>query len=339
MHEELNTLFKADSVAERALSYSRISDFDKNGPQALIRASEVNKTESVAIGSLVDDLTNDDIDIENKYYIYNGSKPTATLGKLCNIITKNYSELPEKKEILEIVKKNNFWSTTKDDIKLVSKYNVPEFWEYLRAIFFSKNKKIISSEKYELSKELCQILKSHDFSKHIFENNDLIDRYNQFTFNITYMDVVLRGMMDFLIVNHIDKTIQIIDLKTGQYKGLEFIINFIKFKYYIQESVYTLKKVEQFICKELNLKGYTMLPFQFLYISVYEKIPLVYTTTDLWHKAGRLGYYSGTYYNKGLDELIQEIKWHVNNNVYNLPKEIYINNGNVKLNDKFIKLK
>ena len=45
--------------------------------------------------------------IKNKYYVFDGEKPTASLGKLCDIILINYLKIPTKDEIYEITITNN----------------------------------------------------------------------------------------------------------------------------------------------------------------------------------------------------------------------------------------
>ena len=92
-----------------------------------------------------------------------------------------------------------------------------------------------------------------------------------------------------------------------------------------------------FICEKFNLKGYKLLPFKFLYISRGEKIPLTFTVTNKWHKAAIDGFKTNDgYVYRGLDEILEEVTWHYDNNEFELPKFMKEANGNINLNDNFI---
>jgi hypothetical protein len=80
-----------------------------------------------------------------------------------------------------------------------------------------------------------------------------------------------------------------------------------------------------------------VLPFQFLYISRYEKIPLLYTVSQKWHDAALKGFYTQSGYKyRGLDEIIDDISWHWKNQKFDFSREIYEQNGSLTLNDDFI---
>lgn len=338
--ETLDNLFGASPPRELKLSYSRISDFYKNGPQALIRKSSVDN-EGVRIGSLTDDLLYtkmvDSSHFNSLYYIYDGSKPTATLGKLVNLIIENKSAVPTKKEVLEIVKKNSYWSSIVNEEILIKKFNVKQFWEYLEAYYGSKDKTIVGTLDYALAEELVNILLTHKFSKHIFnETKDKTTLY-QYPIRFEYKGFILRGILDFIRIDHKKKTVTLIDLKTGKDDPESFTTSFIKYRYDLQEAVYTL--AFEHICKDLDLEGYTLEPFEFLYLSRYEKTPIIYTVPETWHIAGRYGYKLNGRQVKGLDELIDEIAWHFDNKVFDKSKVLHESQGKLEINSDFITIK
>lgn len=329
----LNELFGGNETSiDIALSYSRASDFDRNGPNSLIKRSEID-TQSVKIGSITDDLLNDDFDFNSKYYIFEGIKPTATAGKLVDIITYNYNEKPSKEDILEIAKKNEFWKRFSDE-KMYEAFDTDDFNGYIEAFYESKNKIVITTDDYNLGSDLANIIKTHEFSKYIF--SDRYERINQFGFNnLMYKGIKWRGYLDFALIDHKLKTVNFIDLKTGQDSALDFMKSFLKWRYYLQEAIYM--KAFKLFCEEYNLKGYKLLPFKFLYISRYEKIPLDYTVSNKWHKAAINGFTTNSgYVYKGLDQIIEDINWHWDNKVFDMPRKIYESEGSLMLDDKFI---
>lgn len=329
---ELDELFNNNNLIERSLSYSRLSDYDRNGPVALINRSTVTGY-GVTIGSIVDDLTLPipEYEFDENYIICDFDKPTATLGKLVDIILDNYVEVPSIDTILNICKINNFWKRSKDET-IIDNFNVDEFWNYLNVHIEGSVKNIITSSDYNKSKTISEAILNHNNSKHIFENN--LECINRFKLNFEYNGVKLKGEVDRLLINHEDKTIQLLDLKTGQDNALSFINSFLKYRYYLQEAVYT--QSEDYIKNTLNLQDYKMLPFQFLYIGRNELLPVIYTVSDKWHDAAKNGFHIKHHLYKGLDTLIEDVKWHFYNNNFEAPREIYDTNGMLNLDDNFI---
>lgn len=313
------------------LSYSKLSDFDRNGAISLIRKSNVDN-DGIKLGSLVDDLLfNDKTYFENTYYIFDGEKPTATLGKLCDIILKNYNKIPDEKEIINIIRKNNFWTRQKEDT-LITNFHTPYFWNYLKCKFESKDKIVITTEEYNTALELVDILKTHKYSKHILEND--FENIYQLKFEIEYMKFKIKGIIDITSIDHKNKIVYLTDLKTGKGSSLDFIDSFIKWRYYMQAAIYSLAFYE--ICEVLGLKNYTLAPFQFLYISKSDKLPLLYKVTDKWMSASFKGFKLDNIIYKGINQLLDEIYWCWKNKEFNIPKEVIENNGEVYINDKSI---
>lgn len=332
--DELGSLFGITKKSELALSYSRLSDFDRNGPKALNKRSTV-KREGVRIGSLVDDLLLNKSNFNKIYYLYDGVKPTATLGKLCDIVLENYKKPPSKNVILKIIKKNNLWKKYKEE-KLLEAFDIPLFWDYVKNSFKAKNKILVTSPDLQLSESLVNILKTHEYSKDIISNG--LTHYNQFKFSMEYKGFILRGIIDKVVIDHTLKTVRLIDLKTGQGPASKFIKSFMDWRYYLQEAVYM--KAFKTLCATLGLKGYKLLPFQFLYISRYEQVPLLFTVSTKWHNAAINGFTTNSGYKyKGLHELLDEIQWHMDNKIFNVSKYVHESNGSVLLDDNFIILK
>jgi hypothetical protein len=334
----LEKLLKDEETIDLTLSYSRISDFDRNGPRALIRRSE-ESNDGMKHGSLVDDLLTDKVTgsqiYKEKYYLYDGNKPTATLGFLCDIILKNYEKIPDIKTVLKIVKHNAFWNSTKDEDKLIAKFDLPEFWDYLNVMYLTTDKKVITTNDDLAAKEAVSILLNHEYSKHLYFNEN--ENFYQLPFEIKYKNFKIRGILDRLSIDHKNKIVYMDDLKTGAGKGESFLKSFIDYRYYFQGAIYI--KAFDFFCEKLNLKDYTLAPFKFIYLGKTEKVPFIFTFTDKWNNAAINGFttLSGYKYS-GLDECIDKIYYHWKNDKYEFSQEIYQNNGCLNLNDEFIKV-
>jgi hypothetical protein len=331
---ELDELYAINQVSDFALSYSRLSDFDRNGAKALNKQRSELTGLGVRIGSLVDDLLLNKDNFDDIYYIFDGSKPTATLGKLCDIITKNYKQPPNKKSLLKLANKNGFWLKWSNE-KVMEAIDTPDFWGYLKSFYASRNKTLVTTADIEKAESLVNILRTHEYSSPVI--NSKLEHHNQFKFNIKYQGFVLRGIIDKVLIDHENQTVRMIDLKTGQGTADEFVSSFIKWRYYLQAAIYVLSFTT--LCETLGLVGYTLLPFQFLYIGRSERLPLLFTFTNTWHKAAINGFTtnSGWKY-RGLNELLAEVHWHLDNKVFDTTRKVHEAKGSVLLDDSFISL-
>jgi hypothetical protein len=334
---KLSKLLDNEETIDLSLSYSRVSDFDRNGPKALLQKI-TSENEGMKHGSVVDILLTDRIQNTNlfneEYVVYDENKPTATLGLLCDIILNNYIEIPDVNEVLNIVNKNSYWSKYKEDTKIAN-FNIPEFWDYLKIKFETKDKKIVTKEEYTKAKESVDIFLNHEYTKGIFNNN--LENHYQYKIKFKYKNFTFKGILDKLTIDHTNKKVYMEDIKTGAPKSLEFMESFIKYRYYLQECVYSL--AFEHICKELNLVDYKLMPFKFIYLSRTENFPLIYQVSEKWHNAALNGFMmAGKYKYRGLNHLLDDIYYHWKNKEFILPKEILEQNGCLILKDDFIEV-
>lgn len=337
---KLNNLLNEDEFIDLSLSYSKVSDFDRNGPVALIRKSNV-ENEGLKHGSLVDILLVDKLtssnEFEKKYVVIDENKPSATLGLLCDIILENYVVLPDKEKVLEIVKHNNFWSRTKDEEKLISCFDTSEFWNYLKHKFETKNKIVISNDEFNKAKNSVDILINHKFTRNYFKNYEDVEHHYQVDFKIKYKKFNFRGILDKMTIDHKNKKVYFEDIKTGEPKSNKFLDSFIKYRYYFQGYLY--QQAFKYLCKIYKLEGYTLEPFRFIYISKSEENPIIFIMTDKWQKAAKKGFTTKTGFEyKGFDECLDLIYYHWKNKKYDFPKIIDEQQGVLTLIDNFIKV-
>lgn len=334
---KLEQLLNNEEVIDLKLSYSRISDFDRNGAKALIRPSNP-EGDGLRFGSYVDDLLVDKVTNSNfckkLYVIYDDNKPTATLGVLCDIIIDNYDKVPDKNTVLKIVEHNGFWSKMKEDTK-IKQFDINEFWDYIEIKLETKDKLVVTQKESQDAEECVDLLLNHKHTHHLF-NNDF-ENYYQYKFEFSYKGFNLRGIIDKMSIDHKNKIVYQEDIKTGSSRADEFTKSFIKYCYYFQEAVYV--KAFDNICKQLGLVGYTLAPFKFIFIGRGEKVPHIFEISDKWHNAAINGFTTKAGYKyKGLDENLDLIYYHWKNKLYDFSQEVYENNGSLILNDDFIEV-
>jgi len=332
--KKLNDYFndEKNTIIERSLSYSRITDFAKNGPKALVQRSQAHGP-ALSVGRMTDDFLNEFVDVNDIYYVYDGVKPSATLGKLCNVIIDHFREVPSKEEVLEIIKKNGYWSNIVKEDVLATKFDIPEFWEYITLMIKGRDKEIVTSDLYFQAKDLAHVIRNHKNTKHHFSKK--YERIYQYFFEIKIRKVVFRGAIDYIKIDHKKKTVEFIDFKTGKDSALNFSQTFVQMRYFIQEAIYS-RAFKKF-CSEFKLKGYKKLPFQFIYVSKKEKVPLCYIVSNKWHKAALKGFTTTSGYTyRGLYDLIDDVIWHYNNRIFDMPRYLYETDGTRKIDDTIL---
>lgn len=319
-----------DVVRNPRISYSKVARFDKEGPKALV---EKTKLTGIAIsqGKLIDDIIAG-VDIKSKYYVLSIPKPTAQLGTLADAVVNWEEKDINNKEILKYVKEFDYWSNIKDDAKKILRFDNEEFWDYVDEMKNSKDKDIINALDLLEAREVATTLKTHNFSKHHYIND--YENIYQYKIEFSYNNFNFLGYIDLLSIDHQKKRIYMKDLKTGTDPSIDFQKSFLKWRYYLQACIYSL--AHEKIMKDLKLKGYKLMPFQFIYISRFEKKPLTWVMTPEWEAGALHGFNHKGYTYRGLNELLREIEWHSHNKLYDYPMDVYLKKGSLFFNTNFL---
>lgn len=334
---KLNNLLDNEEIIDLRLSYSKISDFDRNGPISLVRQSSVDN-EGVKHGSLVETLLLDKLlstdNFNKEYVLLNIEKPTATLGIITDIILNNYTSVPTFEEVLYIINNNGFWGKYKEETKIAN-FDIPQFWDYLKIKFEGNSKIIVNSEQLSKAENSANILLTHEFSKDLFYNE--FENHYQVEFNYMYKGFLIKGFIDKMTIDRKNKCVYFEDIKTGENKNDKFMESFIKYRYYFQGLIY--QKAFDILAEKYDFNGYKLMNFKFIYVGKTESFPLIYVMDDKWQNAALKGFKtSGGYKYKGLDENLDNIYYHWKNKKYDYGKEIYEQKGVLNLNNDFIEV-
>lgn len=153
--------------------------------------------------------------------------------------------------------------------------------------------------------------------------------YNQLQVENYEVDgMKFKSMMDKVIVDHQNKTIQVYDLKCTW-----SVENFLE-EYYLYRKAYIQAYLYYWAAKELNeeLDRYNVLPPKFIVCdSTNYYNPLIYALT---HDSLEEAYDGFTHRNReytGVRQLIQDLKWALENDVWNISRENQEKNGIVTL--------
>ena len=274
---------------DSALSYSTIARYSREGFNKLDKLFDEIDTPSLTFGSAVDALiTGGQEEFDANFIVAefpNISDNLQTIAKtLFNKYSSQYRNISDIDDniLAEIGAECDFWANPKyrnHRVKLI-KENCQEYYNIMYAAL---GKKVISTETKEQVDAAVRALKDDLATKFYFAPNNPfnqdIQRYYQLKFKATLQGVEYRCMVDELIIDHKNKTIQPIDLKTSSHKEWDFYQSFVQWSYQLQARLYwriiydNIQRYEEF-------NGYKLLPYKFIVINKFTLTPLVWDFED-----------------------------------------------------------
>lgn len=301
-----------------AIHYSLLSKLSYSPSSVL--SEEKDFSDGILFGDILDILlTQGEEEFEKKYILNSIKRPTGQLGDFID----EYFKLGS----FEIAYQNV--GIKRDSIQKMIERFEEDGKEYYDLLLEIKNtgKTLISYDFYMKVKATAENLKNHTFTKKYFDKNSKYKILFQVPLLFKVDDIECKCLLDLLIIDDENKKIYPLDLKsTGDYVN-NFKSNFIKWNYYLQASFYTEGVIQ-------NYPDYSVDNFKFIVISSLEiNKPLIYKCSDndllCGKKGGKLLPFNKKI--KGYEELIRDYKWHIENDLWEYPREIYENEGEVEL--------
>ena len=197
-----------------------------------------------------------------------------------------------------------------------------------------QNLTVITTEDVTNAEKIVEELRNNPVTKDVVNlvNSPRYTVYNQLQVEGYVLDNhEFKSMMDKVVIDHEACTIQVYDLKCTW-----SVENFLEEYYlyrraYIQALLY-YKAVLHFMNNTEEIRGYRVEPPRFIVCdSTNYYNPLIYTLSD---KDIEDAYNGFTHKNReytGVATLIKDLKWALENNVWNLSRENSINNGLVNI--------
>lgn len=312
-------------------SYSMLSAISKNGIDVVngVKSSMF----ALKFGSLVDDMCFDTNNVKNKYYLAKTIKPpTVNIKNIVDLVIKTILLNENESSNFGIIKKkklnsnsqsgsdlNNYESSILSAATSLGVYKnyspekiietvVKTGQDYFSDILDCRGKILIKKDMWDKAYQTAQTLATHQFSKDYFEKeHDQIELFYQYKFITNVLNRPTKGMLDILKVDHKNKIIYPVDLKTGEMSVSKFPEIMLMYGYYIQATLYR-EAIKNIVKNDPDLKNYTVAEFEFLYISKDNPYkPFVYVFSDYHHKLGISGFQDryGTKH-KGIGALIEE---------------------------------
>lgn len=199
----------------------------------------------------------------------------------------------------------------------------------------SKNLTIVTVEDMSNAERVVNELKTNFVTSHIInlESDDRFEVLNQFQVLDYEVDGhKFKSMMDKVIVDHEEKTVQIYDLKCTWSVENFYIEYYLYRKSYIQAYLYYKAWVS--IVKDPDSPYYRykiLIPKFVVCDSINYMNPLIYELSDEDMLDAYLGFeYKGRWY-EGVRDVIKNLDFAVNNDLWNISRTNYENKGVVQL--------
>lgn len=326
-------------LVSKFISYSLLKSFDEHGPKALIQRMNPS-SKGIDFGSKLDDFISLSKEQFNEKYIISQLKLDNAYTEFAEIIVEHKIDVSViddnvlKKLYNLSIENDLFKRITKEESRL-QKINNKELFEYVNFLYSNEGKELITPSEYTTLLQCQMSLFTHKSTKKYFNfNKEGQEEIYQLKMIYPFSNSKLKLYLDKVNIDHNNKTIQGIDLKSGSVNTDNFMTNFFKFKYYFQGGIYQ-KGLE--IYRDEKYPDYTLLPFKFIFLPTFNiNNPKTFVLTDKWIDAAWNGFTTNSGYKyKGIIELVDEIEWHIKNQVFNESKEFYLNDE-INLDDSFI---
>lgn len=273
---------------DKSLSYSTLARYSREGFNRLDKLFDQIDTPSLTFGSAVDALITGGEEEFNANFIVadfpNISDNLQAIAKtLFARFGSDYRNITDIDDdiIADVGKECDFWANDKYRnyrVKLIKE----GCQEYYNLMYAALGKKILSIKTRDEVLNTVKVLKEDLATKFYFADNNPftdIERFYQLKFKATLQGVDYRCMADLIIVNHKDKTIQPVDLKTSSHTEWDFFSSFIQWCYHIQARLYWRIILDN-IQRHPEFRYYTLLPYKFIVVNKYTLTPLVWDYED-----------------------------------------------------------
>jgi hypothetical protein len=197
----------------------------------------------------------------------------------------------------------------------------------------SKKLTVVTTKEIENAEKVVLELRTNDVTANIVNlvNDTQYSVFNQLQVEgYEVFGHMFKSMMDKVILDHKAKTVQVYDLKCTWSVENFYSEYYLYRRAYIQGFLY--HKAAESWASEVGYGDYEILLPKFIVCdSTNYANPLVYEMTqDSMNNAMNGFEYKGREY-PGVVQLIEDLKWTLDNDVWNISRENHINNGVVKL--------
>ena len=289
------------------------------------------------IGSALDTLLTDNEEFHNEFKIVSSVRPWGLMGKFVDALPLGLEQDAPQEQYQEAYEKSGY--------KMRIDRVWSKFWENSDAVEYYQDlcceddgRSVLSKDEFDLVINMKELIMSNPFThRYFFSYDDDIEIHSQIPIYFEYAGLACKALMDGIIVNHKDKTIQPYDLKTSGKSVHEFEKWIPMYGYHRQAAFYSIALenwIEDYFGQIKAVTGavlnYEVLPFKFVVVEskVSSQVPaIIYELSQEDLEAGLNGGYRDGRYIPGVNQLIEDYKWHLKEDKWQLPRKLYESDG------------
>lgn len=270
--------------ADKALSYSTLAKYEREGFNNLDKLFDRVETPSLTFGSAVDSIiTGGQNEFDERFMVAEFPSIPDSIIKIVKSLYKQYAG--ENRSMLDISDNSIIRETESQGYQMNwkpetrAKVIKEKGSEYYNLLFVAGDRCILDTKTYQDVCNAVRALKESESTKFYFaEDNpfDDIERFYQLKFKGEFDGITYRNMADLIIVNHKEKWVKPVDLKTSSHTEWDFYKSFVDWRYDIQARLYWAI-IRQNMDKDEYFKDFKLLDYDFIVVNRRTLTPLVWT--------------------------------------------------------------
>ena len=270
--------------ADPALSYSTLARYEREGFNNLDKLFDRIETPSLTFGSAVDSIiTGGQEEFDERFMVAEFPSMSDSIVKIIKSLYKQYAgtyrsllNIPDSSIIRE-TEDQNYQMNWKPETR--AKVIREKGTDYYNLLFVAGDRCIIDTQTYQDVVNAVRVLKESSSTKLYFADDNPfepdIERLYQLKFKGEFDGITYRNMADLIIVNHKEKWVKPVDLKTSSHTEWDFYKSFVDWRYDIQARLYW-SIIRQNMDKDEYFKDFKLLDYDFIVVNKRTLTPLVW---------------------------------------------------------------
>lgn len=270
--------------ADPALSYSTLARYEREGFNNLDKLFDRIETPSLTFGSAVDSIiTGGQEEFDERFMVAEFPSMPDSIVKIIKSLYKQYAgtyrsllNIPDSSIIRE-TEDQNYQMNWKPETR--AKVIREKGTDYYNLLFVAGDRCIIDTQTYQDVVNAVRVLKESSSTKLYFADDNPfepdIERLYQLKFKGEFDGITYRNMADLIIVNHKEKWVKPVDLKTSSHTEWDFYKSFVDWRYDIQARLYW-SIIRQNMNKDEYFKDFKLLDYDFIVVNKRTLTPLVW---------------------------------------------------------------
>lgn len=270
--------------ADSALSYSTLARYEREGFNNLDKLFDRIETPSLTFGSAVDSIiTGGQEEFNERFMVAEFPSMPDSIVKIIKSLYKQYAgtyrsllNIPDSSIIRE-TEDQNYQMNWKPETR--AKVIREKGTDYYNLLFVAGDRCIIDIQTYQDVVNAVRVLKESSSTKLYFADDNPfepdIERLYQLKFKGEFDGITYRNMADLIIVNHKEKWVKPVDLKTSSHTEWDFYKSFVDWRYDIQARLYW-SIIRQNMDKDEYFKDFKLLDYDFIVVNKRTLTPLVW---------------------------------------------------------------